>query len=225
MNLPRRLAAEFAGTALLLAIVVGSGIMGERLANGNAALALLANSLATAGGLFVLIVVFAPVSGAHFNPLVTAGGVLDSTLSIRAAGAYLAAQLAGAITGVMLAHAMFEMPPVVASSKARGGIGQWIAEGVATFGLTLTIRGTARYGMPVTAAAVGIYIGSAYWFTASTSFANPVVTIARGLTPTFSGIRPGDIAGFIIAQCVGAGLAFLFARALYGASGERSVGR
>lgn len=203
----RRLAAEFIGTALLLAIVVGSGIMGERLANGNAAIALLANSLATGGGLFVLIMVFAPVSGAHFNPLISACAFVDRALSGGLAAAYLAAQLCGALAGVALAHAMFDLPLLVASTTARTGLGQWLAEGVATFGLVLTLRGTERYGIPVLAAAVAAYIAAAYWFTASTSFANPVVTLARAFTPTFAGIRPTDVAGFIVAQCVGAALA------------------
>jgi glycerol uptake facilitator-like aquaporin len=208
----RRLAAEFVGTALLLAVVVGSGIMGERLANGNTAIALFANSLATGGGLFVLILSFAPVSGAHFNPLVTAGAVVDRTLPMRVAAGYLAAQLGGALCGVALAHAMFEAPLWAASATVRTGASQWIAEAVATFGLVLTIRGTARYGTPVLAAAVGTYIAAAYWFTASTSFANPAVTIARALTPTFAGIRPVDVAGFLVAQCVGAVLAFAYVR-------------
>jgi glycerol uptake facilitator-like aquaporin len=208
----RRLAAEFVGTALLLAVVVGSGIMGERLANGNTAIALLANSLATGGGLFVLILTFAPVSGAHFNPLVTTGAALARTLSLPMATGYLAAQLAGALCGVALAHAMFEAPLWAPSATVRTGAGQWIAEAVATFGLVLTIRGTARYGIPVLAAAVGTYIAAAYWFTASTSFANPAVTIARAFTPTFSGIRPGDVAGFLVAQCFGAALAIAYAR-------------
>ena len=207
-----RLAAEFVGTALLLAVVVGSGIMGERLANGNTAIALLANSLATGGGLFVLILTFAPVSGAHFNPLVTAGAVLDRALPIRLAAGYLAAQLGGALCGAALAHAMFEAPLWAASATARTGAGQLIAEAVATFGLLLTLRGTARYGTPVLAAAVGTFIAAAYWFTASTSFANPAVTVARALTPTFAGIRPDDVAGFLAAQCVGAALAFAYVR-------------
>jgi glycerol uptake facilitator-like aquaporin len=208
----RRLAAEFIGTMLLLAIVVGSGIMGERLANGNAAIALLANSLATGGGLFVLILAFAPLSGAHFNPLVTMGALVDRTLRLRLAVGYAAAQLIGALAGVALAHAMFDASLWAASGTVRTGAGQWIAEGVATFGLVLTIRGTVRYGTPVLAAAVGTFIAAAYWFTASTSFANPVVTIARALTPTFAGIRLADVAGFVLAQCVGATLAFVFVR-------------
>ena len=207
----RRLAAEFVGTALLLAVVVGSGIMGERLANGNTAIALLANSLATGGGLFVLILTFAPVSGAHFNPLVTAGAAFDHALPMRLAAGYLAAQFSGALCGVALAHAMFEAPLLMASETVRTGAGQWIAEAVATFGLVLTIRGTARYGIPILAAAVGTYIAAAYWFTASTSFANPAVTIARAFTPTFSGIRPDDVAAFLVAQCVGAALAYAYA--------------
>ena len=215
MDVRRRVAAEFAGTALLLAIVVGSGIMGERLAGGNIALALLANSLATGAGLFVLILVFAPASGAHFNPLVTLDAIVDRTLSFHVAAGYVFAQLTGALAGVALAHAMFDAPLWAASSRIRTGSGQWVAEGVATFGLILTIRGTGKYGIPVLAAAVAGYIAAAYWFTASTSFANPAVTIARALTPTFAGIRPADIAGFIVAQCVGAATGLLFARWLF----------
>jgi glycerol uptake facilitator-like aquaporin len=203
-SLPRRCAAEAIGTALLLAAVVGSGIMGERLAAGNAAIALLANSLATGFVLYVLIVLFGEVSGAHFNPLVTLASRFDRTLTTPAAVAYAACQLAGALTGVVLAHAMFGLALVLPSVRERTGPGQWLAEAVATFGLVLTVQVVSRKGLQAVAAAVAAYIAAAYWFTASTSFANPVVTLARALTDTFSGIRPGDAPGFIVAQCVGA---------------------
>jgi glycerol uptake facilitator-like aquaporin len=203
-----------AGTALLLAVVVGSGIMGERLAAGNAAIALLANSFATGCGLFVLILVLAPVSGAHFNPLVTLVALAERATTLRVAMLFVAAQLVGAVAGVALAHAMFELPAWGASSHVRSGTGQWLAEAVATCGLVLAIVGTRRHGVVVTAAAVGAYIASAYWFTASTSFANPVVTIARSLTPTFTGIEAGGVAPFIAAQCVGAIVGYLIATAL-----------
>jgi glycerol uptake facilitator-like aquaporin len=212
--LPSRLAAEFAGTAALLAVVVGSGIMGERLASGNVALALLANSLATGCGLFVLILMFAPVSGAHFNPVVSLVAIAQRELGRIDGALFILAQVAGALTGVALAHAMFDLVLWTPSPRQRTGTGQWLAEGVATAGLLLTILGTRRYGTVVIAAAVGTYIAGAYWFTASTSFANPAVTLARALTPTFAGIAPDHVAGFILAQCVGGGLAFAFARAL-----------
>ncbi len=206
--------AEFAGTALLLAVVVGSGIMGERLAGGNVALALLANSLATGCGLFVLILVFAPVSGAHFNPVVSLVAIAQRELGRIDGMLFMVAQVAGALAGVALAHAMFDLAPWTPSPRQRTGASQWLAEGVATAGLLLTILGTRRYGTVVVAAAVGTYIAGAYWFTASTSFANPAVTLARALTPTFAGIAPDHVAGFILAQCTGAILAFVFARAL-----------
>ncbi len=201
-------AAEFLGTGLLLVVVVGSGIMGERLSGGNMAIALLANSFATGCGLFVLILVFAPVSGAHFNPLVSGLARVEGGIDSRTFGLFFLAQLTGAIAGVALAHAMFEMPLFALSSMRRTGAGQWLAEGVATSGLLLVILGVRRYGAVVAAAAVAVYIAGAYWFTASTSFANPVVTLGRALTPTFAGIAPGDIAGFVVAQLAGAAIAF-----------------
>lgn len=213
-TLRARLAGEFAGTALLLAVVVASGIMGERLAGGNAALALLANSLATGCGLFVLVLVFAPVSGAHFNPLVSLQACAQQALGRRDTALFIAAQVTGALAGVALAHAMFELAPWDPSTRQRIGAGQWLAEAIATFGLVLTIAGTRRYGDVTLAAAVGAYIGAAYWFTASTSFANPAVTLARAFTPTFAGIAPEHVAGFVVAQCVGAWGAHVFARAL-----------
>lgn len=202
--LAHRVVAEGLGTALLLAVVVGSGIMGERLAGGNGALALLANSLATGCGLAVLILAFAPLSGAHFNPAVTLLAVLDGSLSRREGAAYLAVQVAGAIAGVVLAHGMFELAPLQQSTHARTGAGQWLAEFVATFGLVVAIRGCAKQGIAVTALAVGAYIAAAYWFTASTSFANPAVTLARSFTATFAGIRQGDVAAFALSQVAGA---------------------
>jgi glycerol uptake facilitator-like aquaporin len=210
----RRLLSEFLGTLLLLAIVVGSGIMGERLAAGNTAIALLANTLATACGLYVLISMLAPVSGAHFNPVVSAMAWADGALAGQAALAFIAAQVAGGVLGVWLAHVMFELPVLVVGVKPRTGLAQWVSELVATAGLVLTIRLFVAYRSAQVAAGVACYIGAAYWFTASTSFANPAVTIARSLTPTFAGIAPADAPGFIAAQCVGAGVGYVLARAL-----------
>jgi glycerol uptake facilitator-like aquaporin len=214
MDLPRRLAAEALGSALLLAAVVGSGIMAERLSH-DIALALLCNTAATAAILVVLITVFAPISGAHFNPAVTLVAALSRTVSPLHAFLYVIVQIAGAVIGVWLAHAMFGDPIFALGVKARTGAGQWLSEGVATFGLILAILGTAQYGAKVTAACVGLYIAAAYWFTASTSFANPAVTIARALTPSFAGIRPEDVAPFIAVQIVGALTAFAIARFLF----------
>ena len=203
MSLARRLAAEAIGTALLLAAVVGSGVMAERLAGGNAAVALLANAIATGAMLYVLIAMLAPLSGAHFNPVVTLAMALRRELAPAEAAAYIAVQLAAAVAGVMLAHAMFDLPLLQESTKARTGAGQWLAEAVATGGLILTIFGTRR--LPgQTAACVALYITAAYWFTASTSFANPAVTLARALTDTFAGIAPGGAPMFIAAQVIGA---------------------
>ena len=208
----RGLVAEFVGTALLLATVVGSGIMGETLAAGNMAVALLANSLATGLLLFVLIAVFGPVSGAHFNPLVTLAMLLSRECTPARALGMILMQLTGALAGVALAHGMFELAPFVPSPRVRSGHGQWIAEAVATFGLVLTIFGTRRHGLLAVAAAVGCYIAGAYWFTASTSFANPAVTLARAFTPTFSGIAPHDVIAFVMAQTAGALAGWGFAR-------------
>jgi glycerol uptake facilitator-like aquaporin len=202
VNLPsltRRLSAEALGTALLLAAVVGSGIMAERLANGNDALALLCNTIATGAALVVLIAVFAPLSGAHFNPAVTLYFLLRREIGWRDALFYIAVQIVAAIAGVWLAHAMFAMPVIEASHKLRDGPAQWLSEFVATFGLLLTIAGCARRP-DTTPALVGLYIAAAYWFTASTSFANPAVTIARALTDSFSGIAPASAPGFVAAQ-------------------------
>lgn len=202
-DLPRRLTAEALGTALLVATVVGSGIMAERL-TGDVALALLGNTLPTGAILVVLITLLGPVSGAHFNPAVSLVLAIRGELSSRDLGFYIAAQIAGGIAGTMLAHAMFDLPLVTASLKTRTGSAQWLAEFVATFGLVVTILGGLRTAKTAIPWLVGLYITAAYWFTASTSFANPAVAIARSLTNTFSGIRPVDLAGFIAAECVGA---------------------
>ncbi len=203
----RRLVGEALGTALLLATVVGSGIMAERLSGGSDGLALLANTLATGAILPVLILIFAPISGAHFNPAVTAVFALRREIPLVIAAAYCAAQVIGAVSGVAVAHAMFDLPPLHVGVKARSGVGQWIAEAVATGGLILTILGVRRAMAAAVPFAVGLYITAAYWFTASTSFANPAVTIARSLTATFSGIAPGDGPAFIAAQFTAAMIA------------------
>ena len=200
----RRLAAEALGTALLLAIVVGSGIMGERLAGGNDAIALLGNTLATGAGLVVLITVLGPISGAHFNPAVTLAFALRREIGWRLAAAYVPVQIAAGIGGVWLAHAMFAEPILQVSTKLRAGPGQGLAEFVATFGLVGAILGSLRFRPDATPWIVGLYITSAYWFTASTSFANPAVTIARSLSDTFAGIAPSSAPLFIVAQLAGA---------------------
>jgi glycerol uptake facilitator-like aquaporin len=204
VSLGRRVVAEGLGSAYLLAAVVGSGIMAERLSGGNAGLALLANAVATGGALVALIVTFAPISGAHFNPAVTLAAAWSGAVRWREAPAYIAAQLLGALVGVAAAHGMFSLPLFVASRHARAGGAQAFSEFVATFGLLAVIRGCRHAGTPVVAAAVAAYITAAYWFTASTSFANPAVTLARSLTDTFSGIRPADVAPFVVAQLLGA---------------------
>ncbi|HZZ67848.1 MAG TPA: MIP/aquaporin family protein, partial [Phenylobacterium sp.] len=200
----RRLAAEALGTALLLAIVVGSGIMGQRLSSGNDAIALLGNTLATGVGLVVLIEVFGPVSGAHFNPAVTLVFALRREIGVRLAVAYVAVQMVGAVLGVWAAHAMFAEPILQVATKLRPGPAQAWSEAVATFGLVLTILGTLRFRPQVTPMAVGLYITAAYWFTASTSFANPAVTLARSLSDTFAGIAPVSVPGFLVGQAIGA---------------------
>jgi glycerol uptake facilitator-like aquaporin len=206
--------AEAIGTALLLAAVVGSGIMAERLSGGNVGLALLANAIATGGALFALIVMFGPVSGAHFNPVVTLALTWRGNSERTRVLPFLAAQVVGAILGVWLAHLMFELPILQASTKVRTGLGQWSAEATATFGLVLLILLGVRKQSPSLPAAVAVYIVGAYWFTASTSFANPAVTIARSLSNTFAGIAPADAPGFIAAQIAGAWLATILARVL-----------
>lgn len=206
-DLPRRAAAEAVGTALLLATVVGSGIMGERLAGGNVAIALLANTVATGAGLVALILAFGGVSGAHFNPVVTLAMASRREMRWREVPAYLAAQVAGAYAGVAAAHVMFEEPLFRASTHARAGLSQAFSELVATFGLLAVIWGCARARASAVPFAVGAYITAAYWFTASTSFANPAVTLARAATDTFSGIRPADVPGFLVAEVAGAAAA------------------
>lgn len=205
---PRRLFAEALGTALLLAVVIGSGIMGDRLAGGNDAIALLGNTLATGAGLVVLITIFGPISGAHFNPAVTLVFALRRELSWATAAAYLATQVAGGILGVWAAHAMFAEAVLQVSTKLRDGPAQMWSELVATFGLIATILGAVRFRPDATPVAVGLYITAAYWFTASTSFANPAVTVARALSDTFAGIAPSSAPAFIAAQLVGAILAW-----------------
>jgi glycerol uptake facilitator-like aquaporin len=203
-SLPRRVVAEFAGTLLLLAAVVGSGIMGERLAAGNGALALLANSIATGAALVAIILAFGPISGAHLNPAVTLADAWQGGICLRDAVAYIAAQVAGALVGVASANLMFGLPLFSASSHARSGPAQLFSEFLATFGLLCVIWGCARHRASSVPFAVGAYITGAYWFTSSTSFANPAVTLARCLTNTFAGIRAADVAGFVAAQLAGA---------------------
>jgi len=205
--LRRKLVAEALGTAFLLAIVIGSGIMGERLAGGNVAIALMGNTLATGAGLIVLIMVFGPVSGAHFNPAVTLADAWQGGLPWHEVPWFLIAQIAGAYFGVMAAHLMFEEPLLFASQHARTGPAQWWSEFVATFGLLSVIWGCVRHRPSAVPFAVGLYITAAYWFTASTSFANPAVTLARSMSDTFAGIRPVDAPGFILAQLLGAATA------------------
>jgi len=200
----RRIVAEATGTAFLLAAVVGSGIMGERLSAGNVAIALLANTLATGAMLVALILTFGPISGAHFNPAVTLADAWQRGIAWRHVPAYVAAQVGGAFAGVAAAHLMFGEPVFAASRHIRSGAAQMFSEFVATFGLLAVIWGCARLRSAVVPFAVGAYIAGAYWFTSSTSFANPAVTLARSLTDTFSGIRPADVPGFVIAQLAGA---------------------
>ena len=202
-SMGRNALAEGLGTALLLATVIGSGIMAERLSGGNVALALLCNSLATGAMLVVLILIFGPVSGAHFNPAVSLAFALRHDLPWQALGTYVVCQIAGGVLGAWAAHLMFDLPILQVATKLRGGVGQWFAEAVATFGLLLAIFGCVARAPKATPYAVGLYIMAAYWFTASTSFANPAVTIARALSDTFAGIAPGGVAGFIAAQFAG----------------------
>lgn len=212
MRLRHAVVAEFFGSALLLATVVGSGVMGERLAGGNVGIALLANTLATGAGLVALIATFISISGAHFNPLVTLAEVCLGKLRWKHAGAYVAAQAVGAIAGVIAAHGMFDLPLIETSRHVRTGPSQWWSEVVASFGLLTVILNVAKRRMEFIPVAVGGYITAAYWFTASTSFANPTVTIARSLTDTFAGIRPVDAPGFIVSELVGGALAVLLFR-------------
>jgi glycerol uptake facilitator-like aquaporin len=211
-DLGRRMTAEAVGTAMLLAAVVGSGIMGERLAGGNVAVALLANTVATGAALVTLILTFGPISGAHFNPAVTLADASQGGLAWREVPAYLIAQILGALLGVAAAHTMFELPVFFASQRVRQGGAQLLSEFIATFGLLAVIWGCSRQRSSAVPFAVGAYITAAYWFTASTSFANPAVTLARAASDTFAGIRPADVPGFILAQLAGAAVATILLR-------------
>lgn len=224
MTLGRKLLAEFVGTALLLTTVVGSGVMGVALSDGNDGIALLANAAATAGILYVLIAVLGPVSGAHFNPAVTLAMRLRGDLDTREAIAYIAVQIVAAVAGVLLAHAMFDLPLWQPGTRVRSGEAQWLSEAVATFGLLLTILVGARHRPAAIPALVAGYIFAAYWFTASTSFANPAVTLARSLTQSFAGIRPTDVGGFVLAQLAGAAVALWIAPKLLAPSAAPTNG-
>jgi glycerol uptake facilitator-like aquaporin len=223
MTLSRRLAAEGLGTAFLLAVVVGSGIMGERLAGGNAAIALLANSIATGCGLWVLITIFGPISGAHFNPVVTLAFATAGEFAWRDVLPYLITQVLAAYAGVAAAHLMFDLPLFTASEHVRAGPHQWWSEFVATVGLLLTIWLGLRVKAQWVGGLVAVYITGAYWFTASTSLANPAVTLARAATNTFAGIRPVDVPGFVAAQLLGALIATGLARWLYRTPNQTSA--
>jgi glycerol uptake facilitator-like aquaporin len=203
----RRLAAEALGTGLLVATVVGSGIMAAKLAGGNDAIALLGNTIPTGAILVVLITIFGPISGAHFNPAVSIVMALRGDLARADLAGYIIAQILGGVIGTFVAHAMFDLPILQFSATARTGGAQWLAEAVATFGLVLTVLGAVRFKPDAVPAAVGLYITAAYWFTASTSFANPAVTVARGLSDTFAGISPAHVPAFIVAQLIGGLLA------------------
>ena len=205
--LSRKVFAEALGTAFLLATIIGSGIMAARLAGGNTAIALLGNTIPTGAILVVLISTLGPISGAHFNPLVTLAGLINRTMRPAEALAYIVSQVIGALLGVLIAHAMFDLPLLQASATVRSGEAQWLAEVVASFGLLTVIFLSVRNVPQQLAMNVGLYITAAYWFTASTSFANPAVTLARSLSGTFAGIRPEDVPGFVIAQLIGAALA------------------
>ena len=213
--LPRRVAAEGVGSFFLFACVIGSGIMGASLSGGNDAIALLANTLATGAILFVLITMLGPISGAHMNPAVTLVAASRRELRWKDAAAYIAAQLAFGMRGAGAAHLMFDLPTLQLSVKARTGLGQWTGEAIATFGLILTILGTVRFRREWVPASVALYITAAYWFTSSTSFANPAITVARSLSDTFAGIAPHDVPLFVAAQLAGAALAALAAQWLF----------
>lgn len=221
-SLDRRLAAEGLGAFFLFTCVVGSGIMADRLSSGNVAVALLANSLATGAILFVLITMLGPISGAHLNPAVSLAAALRRELKWIDAAAYTFAQVAFGIAGVWAAHLMFDLPVIQLSTKLRSGIGQWTGEAIATFGLVLTILGTVRHRAEWVPASVGLYITAAYWFTSSTSFANPAITIARSLTDTFAGIAPSDVPSFVAAELVGAVAAVVAAGALFSPRAKRA---
>ena len=211
----RKLAAEGLGTALLLATIVGSGIIAAKLAGGNTAIALLGNTIPTGAILVVLISTMGPISGAHFNPLVSLAALVNRTMTAKEAAAYIAAQIFGALLGVIIAHAMFDLPLLQASTTMRSGTAQWLAEVVASFGLLTVIFLSVRNAPQQVALNVGLYITAAYWFTASTSFANPAVTLARSFSDTFAGIRPEDVLGFVIAQILGAALAVVVDRLVW----------
>ena len=211
----RRVVAEGIGAFFLFATVIGSGIMAENLAGGNEAVALLANTIATGAILFVLITMLGPISGAHMNPAVSLVAAARRELGWRDAGAYILAQLAFGILGAWAAHLMFDLPALQLSVKARTGLGQWIGEAIATFGLILTILGTVRHRPGWVAASVALYITAAYWFTSSTSFANPAITVARSLSDSFAGIAPAGVPAFILAQLLGAAAGALLARFLF----------
>lgn len=222
MNLRAKFIAELAGSAILLATVVGSGIMGVNLSQGNAGVALLANAAATAGILYVLISVLGPISGAHFNPAVSLVMRMRNELNNRELVLYLVAQLIGAVLGVILAHAMFEQALLQPGIRVRTGLSQYLSEATATFGLLITILLATKQKSTQIPALVASYIFAAYWFTSSTSFANPAVTIARSLTQSFAGIRPDDVLGFIAAQLIGAGLAYVLFLLAFGFSSSSS---
>lgn len=211
-TLAKQLTAEFLGTLLLVCTVVGSGIMAERLADGNVAIALLGNTIPTGAILYVLISIFGPISGAHFNPAVSVVFRLKGELSNNSLVLFVAVQIIGGVMGTVVAHIMFDMAPLELGIKARTGASQWFAEGVATFGLIATILGFVKFNKNAVAMGVGLYITAAYWFTASTSFANPAVTIARSFTNSFSGIDPSHVIAFVVAQLIGAVLALVLFR-------------
>lgn len=225
MTTARRVAAEAIGSAALAAIVIGSGVMAERMAQGNGAIALLANTFATAAGLYALIVVFAPVSGAHFNPAVTLAFALRREIELREAFAFVAAQIVGMLGGVLLAHAMFGLPAWFPSAHERAGWAQALSEGVATFMLLMAILGTRRRSVESVAAAVALTIAAGYWFTASTSFANPAITLARALSNTFAGIRMADVPLFVLGQIAGCLLAVVCATWIFSEPASATVAR
>jgi len=222
VDIPRRLVAETVGTAFLLATIVGSGIMAERLSGGNEALALFCNSTATGAILVVLISVFGQVSGAHLNPAVTLAFAVRREIGAALALGYVVSQVTGAVLGTWAAHVMFDQSVLQLSTKARAGSGLWFAEALATFGLILTIFGTQRWKADMVPVTVGLYIASAYWFTASTSFANPAVTLARSITNTFAGIQPSHAPAFIVAQLLGALAGTLFCWFIFAQASEKA---
>ena len=223
MTLSRKLLAEFLGTAFLVSVVIGSGIMGDRLSGGSVGLALLANTLATGAILVVIILIFGDVSGAHFNPAVTMVFLLRREIALGDSVAYVGVQIIGGIAGAIVAHVMFAEPLIAWSTTARTGIAQWVAEAVATFGLLAAILGCLKTRPKALPYAVGLFISAGYWFTSSTSFANPAVTIARAFTNTFTGIAPSDVPGFIAAQLIGAALAMIVFAWLWRETAGRGV--